>query len=105
MGQSVLMVNLLWALHIILFLRAPDIAPLSVAIGLGLHWIIFGWIIGAPLGIVHAVLRTLLFAGGYLAFPRAAITAVSVAVVLAYATTVLQLLRHFRREAALGRAA
>ncbi|HEX7028238.1 MAG TPA: hypothetical protein VF268_13440, partial [Gammaproteobacteria bacterium] len=56
-GLCILMVNLLWALHIPLFLYAPAFVPMSVGIGLGLHWIVYSWIIQNPLGIVHAVLR------------------------------------------------
>ncbi len=41
MGMSVLMVNLLWAVHIPLFIYVPAFLPLSLGIGLGLHWVIF----------------------------------------------------------------
>lgn len=58
MGLSVLMVNLLWALHIPLFLFVPEFLPLSVCIGLGLYWIVCSWIIQHPLGLIHVLLRT-----------------------------------------------
>jgi hypothetical protein len=96
MGQSVLMVNLLWAVHLVIVFRLPDLAPLSVAIGLGLHWIVFGWIIGSPLGLVHTIVRTVLCIASYLAFPGHAVLAVSIPVVLAYGLTILQLLRFFQ---------
>jgi len=42
MGLCVLMVNLLWAVHIPLLLKAPEFVPLSLGIALGLHWIVYG---------------------------------------------------------------
>jgi hypothetical protein len=43
MALCVLMVNLLWALHLMLLVRGDAaILPLSLGIGLGLNWIVFG---------------------------------------------------------------
>jgi hypothetical protein len=84
MELCVLMVNLLWALHFTLLIRDPALLPLSLGIGLGLHWIVFGWIIGHPLGIVHTVLRTALATGLWWLFPAHPISAVAAAVVVAY---------------------
>ncbi len=97
MGMSVLMVNLLWALHLSLAVVAPSLAPLSVAIGLGIHWIIFGWIIQSPLGVVHAILRTLLCTVAWHAFPANRISAVALVVVGCYAMTLVQLASFTRR--------
>lgn len=84
MGLCVLMVNLLWALHLTLLSRDPALLPLSLGIGLGLHWIVFSWIIQHPLGIVHTVLRTGLATGLWWLFPVYAITVVAAAIVIAY---------------------
>lgn len=91
-GHGILMVNLLWALHIPLFLYAPAFVPLSVGIGLGLHWIVYSWIIQHPLGVIHAVLRTVLVLICWYSFPEQRLPAVSLAIVLVYAVSVWQML-------------
>ena len=92
MGLCVLMVNLLWAVHLPLVFTAPEFVPLSLAVALGLHWVIYSWIINHPLGIIHAVLRTLLAVGAWYLFPEMRIFAVSAAVVIAYLISILQML-------------
>ncbi len=99
MGQSVLMVNLLWALHFALLFERPALAPLSLAIGLGLHWIVFGWIIQAPLGLVHAIVRTAACTGAYLVGGTHRMAAIAAAVVVCYGITLVQL-RNWRRGVA-----
>lgn len=106
MGLSVMMVNLLWALHLLLVVRLPDVVPLSIALALGIHWIVFGWIIQSPLGLAHAITRTLLCTAAFLMFPGHAVSAVAFAVVFCYAFTIVQLLTRFRRNGVtLGRPA
>lgn len=92
MGLGVLMVNLLWGIHLPLAFSAPEFVSLSLAIGLGLHWIIYSWIINHPLGIVHALLRTFLVVAAWYLFPEVRIFAVSMAVVLAYSISLWQML-------------
>ena len=41
MGLCIIMVNLLWALHSTLIFKDASLVPLSLGIGLGLHWIVF----------------------------------------------------------------
>lgn len=84
MGLAVLMVNLLWALHLTLFARDMALLPLSLAISLGLHWVVFSWIIGNPLGTIHAVARTALATALWWLFPSQPQAAVAAAAVLAY---------------------
>lgn len=84
MAMCVLMVNLLWALHLSLLARDPAYVPLSLGIGLGLHWVVFSWIINHPLGTIHAVLRTALVTGLWWLFPAHPIPAVAAAVVVSY---------------------
>lgn len=93
MGACVLMVNLLWALHIPLYLKAPQFVPLSVGIGLGLHWVVYSWIVAHPLGLRHAIVRTLALMTAWFAFPDHVVTACAVAVVLAYAMTLVEMAR------------
>lgn len=91
MGQCIVMVNLLWAVHVPLLLQAPAFVPLSLGIALGLHWVVYSWIIQHPLGLVHAVLRTLLVAAAWWLVPDHRITAVAAAVVLAYGLSLVQM--------------
>jgi hypothetical protein len=93
MGLSVLMVNLLWALHLTLLFTESGLFPLSLGIGLGLHWVVFSWVIGHPVGTIHAVLRTVLATGLWWALPAHPISAVSLGVVMAYGFSIVVLLR------------
>lgn len=88
MGACVFMVNLLWALHIPLALRAPSFVPLSVGIGLGLHWVVYSWITRHRVGYVHAVVRTMALVTAWWTFPEHRVTACAAAVVLAYALAI-----------------
>lgn len=91
MGVCVLMVNLLWALHIPLLLQAPQFVPLSLGIALGLHWMVYSWIIGHPLGYRHAMLRTAGLLAAWYFFPGQVVTASAVVVVVAYAITIVEM--------------
>ena len=91
MGSSVLMVNLLWAVHIPLFLYAPELLTLSVGIGLGIHWVVYSWIIQHPLGYIHAILRTALVVCVWFLFPESRILAVGLAIVSVYCLSLYQM--------------
>ncbi len=91
MAFCVLMVNLLWALHLTLWFGDPAYVPLSLGIGLGLHWIVFSWVIGHPLGIVHTILRTILATAAWWLVPNYQLSAVAAAVVLAYGYSIYAL--------------
>ncbi|WP_285380457.1 DUF7010 family protein [Massilia varians] len=97
MGVCVLMVNLLWAVHIPLLMRAPEFVPLSLGIGLGLHWMVYSWIIDHPLGYRHAILRTAGLVAVWFAFPAHPVTASAAVVVAAYAITIVEM--RIRRRA------
>ncbi|SJN27417.1 hypothetical protein CZ797_04970 [Pseudoalteromonas sp. JB197] len=92
MGLCVLMVNLLWAVHIPLFLYAPTFVPLSLGVGLGLHWVVWSWIVQHPLGIVHAVLRTILVAVAWFTFPENRLLAIGLVIVFVYGISIWQML-------------
>lgn len=91
MGVCVLMVNLLWALHVPLLLTAPQFVPLSLGVGLGLHWMVYSWIIGHPLGYRHAIARTLGLVVVWFAFPEHRVTACALVVVAAYLLTLTEM--------------
>lgn len=85
MGLCVLMVNLLWAVHLTVLFRDPEYLPLTLGIGLGLHWIVFSWIVQHPVGTVHAILRTVLVTSAWWLLPDHRVSAVAAGVVAAYA--------------------
>lgn len=91
MGACVLMVNLLWVVHITLLLRAPQFVPLSVGVGLGIHWVVYSWIIRHPLGYVHAIARAILVVGAWWTFPANPRTSCALAVVACYGLSIYQM--------------
>jgi hypothetical protein len=93
MGMSVLMVNLLWAVHLPLVLGAPRFLPLSLGIGLGIHWIVYSWIIQHPVGLIHAILRTGLIVTVWSAFPTHRMLTVPVVIVLVYLISLVLMVR------------
>ncbi|MCL4862427.1 MAG: hypothetical protein KJZ93_23630 [Caldilineaceae bacterium] len=96
MGLCVLMVNLLWALHLTLLFNNASYFPLSLGIGLGLHWVVFSWIIDHRVGVIHATLRTTLATGLWWLLPAHPISAVALAVVAAYGWSIYTLSRRHR---------
>jgi hypothetical protein len=84
MGMSVLMVNLLWAVHLPLLVGAPRFFPLSLGIGLGIHWIVYSWIIQHPVGLIHALVRTGLVVTAWSAFPGSRMLAIPTVIVVVY---------------------
>ncbi|MFQ5401681.1 MAG: hypothetical protein ACE5E7_19045 [Anaerolineae bacterium] len=92
LGLSILMVNLLWAVHIPLFLTSPELVLLSIGIGLGLHWIVYSWIVQHPIGTIHAILRTLLVLGCWTIFPGQRLLAMGLAIVFVYCFSIWRML-------------
>lgn len=91
MGQSIIMVNLLWAIHIPLFIYSPDFVPLSLGIALGLHWVIYSWIIQHPLGIIHSILRTFLILSMWLIFRENSLVYICFAIIVTYLFSLYQM--------------
>lgn len=90
---GVLMVNLLWAVHVPLMMKAPQFVPLSVGIGLGLHWIIYSWIVQHPVGLIHSISRTVSCVLVWLFLPTdQLLTGIATAIVLCYAVSIYTML-------------
>ncbi len=92
MGLCIIMVNLLWAVHIPLLLNAPEFVPLSLGISLGLHWVVYSWVINHPVGLIHAVLRTILIVAAWYLFPNDGILAIASVIVFTYLISIYQML-------------
>jgi hypothetical protein len=84
MGACVLMANLLWALHIPLLIAAPAFVPLSVGVGLGMHWVVYSWIVRHPVGYIHAVVRTVGLLCAWLLAPTNSVTACALVICAVY---------------------
>jgi hypothetical protein len=82
-----------WAVHIPIWIYAPDLFPISVGILFALHWVIFSWSIGHPVGFVHLAMRIAFVLIAWHLVPGDRMGAVSGGVALAYAVSVLQLRR------------
>lgn len=87
MLRATLMVNLLWPVWIIAYFIEPGLLVLGAAIGLGLHWIVWGWIANDRIGLVHTLIRTGLAAACYIAFQPDPVTPIALAVVASYGVT------------------
>jgi hypothetical protein len=88
-----LMVLSTWAIHIPIWIYAPSLFPLTVGIAFGLHWVIFSWTIGHPVGLVHLGLRVVLVLAAWCLVPDNRMGAVALAVAFSYAFSVWQLSR------------
>lgn len=91
MALCTLMVNLLWAVHVTVLIRDPEYLSLTLGIALGLHWIVFSWIVDHPVGIIHAISRTALVTALWWLFPDHRVSAVAAGVVIAYLYSVYAL--------------
>ena len=88
MGRSLIMVILVWGIAIPFWFAVPSSLPLSVGILAGLHWIVFGWIVGHWVGMFHAVTRTILVVATWFSFADHRFVAVPAVVVAVYAVTI-----------------
>jgi hypothetical protein len=88
-----IMVLATWAIHIPVWIYAPALFPLTVGIAFALHWVVFGWSLGHPLGLVHLGLRAITVPAAWYLAPDNHVAAVAAVVTLCYAFSVVQLLR------------
>jgi hypothetical protein len=88
-----IMVLATWAIHIPVWILAPSLFPLTVGIAFALHWVVFSWTIGHPLGFVHLGLRAILVPLAWWAVPGDRMGAVAAVVALSYAISVWQMSR------------
>jgi len=84
-------INLLWPIHIAIMLNAIEIFPLSLGIGMGLHWLVVGWTYDSKACTVHVVLRTLAVTALWFLFPALSYTVLPFVIAAIYVLTVVML--------------
>ncbi|WP_310467339.1 DUF7010 family protein [Sphingomonas sp.] len=82
-----------WAIHIPVWVYAPTLFPLTVGIAFALHWVVFSWTIGHPVGFYHLAMRIAFVLLAWHLFPANRVGAVSAGIALAYVISLYQLSR------------
>ena len=82
-----------WAIHIPLWIYAPDLFPISLGIGFALHWVVFSWTVDHPVGFIHLGMRISFVLLAWHLVPGNRMGAVAAGIALAYAISVFQLSR------------
>ena len=80
-----------WSIHIPVWIYAPELFPLTVGIGFALHWVIFSWTIGHPVGLIHLAMRIVFVLLTWHLFPANRMGAISAGVALAYGISTFHL--------------
>lgn len=75
----------------------PGLVPLGLAIGMSLHWPVFGWLYDRRGFMVHALVRTAVVVALWTLLPGQRFTAIPLAVGVVYLVTVGWLLLAVRR--------
>lgn len=94
--RAVIAINLLWPVHIAAFFIAPQLVPLSLSIGMGLHWPVIGWMYGSRTCMAHAIARTCVASAIWFIFPELRFTVLPLSVALVYGTSVVFLRREVK---------
>lgn len=82
-----------WSIHIPIWIHAPVLFPLTVGIAFALHWVVFSWTLGHPVGFIHLAMRIAFVLVAWHLFPGNRVGAVSAGIALAYAVSLVQLSR------------
>lgn len=85
-----------YAIAIPFFMADPTSLPLTVGILTGLMWVPLSWVIGHPVGLWHAGVRTAGVLAAWLAFPDHRFVAVPLVIVAVYVVTLLVLEKRWR---------
>ena len=82
-----------WAIHIPVWVYAPELFPISVGIGFAFHWVIFSWTVQRPVGFVHLAMRIVFVLTAWHLAPANRMGAVAAGIALAYLVSVAMLSR------------
>jgi hypothetical protein len=93
MGAALVGMLLFWPMAFAAYGRAPEMAPLIVAIGMSLHWPVVGWSYGrTALYAAHAIVRAIAVLAIWTFYPEQITTWLPASVAVVYAITVLAIL-------------
>jgi hypothetical protein len=91
--RAVVSINLLWPLHFAVYFTNPELLPLSLAIGMGIHWPIIGWMYGSSACFQHAIIRVAAVSAVWFLYPAGRFTVLPFVVAVTYLITIFQLRR------------
>ncbi len=94
------MAFLVYAVTIPFFLENYLALPFAVAVQTGLMWLVYGVIVGAPVAMVHAIVRTAACTAAYVLAPQESFWLQPLIVVGCYAFSIPLLERRWRLEVA-----
>ena len=94
--RAVISINLLWPLHLAVYFSSPQLLPLSLAIGMGIHWPIIGWMYGSAACFQHALVRVAAVSIVWFLYPAGRFTLLPLVVAVVYVVTVIQLRRELK---------
>lgn len=89
--RATVSMNLLWPVHIAVMLNAVELFPLSLGIGMSLHWLIIGWGYDSRACILHVAVRTVVVSALWFLAPALSYTVLPFAVTVVYIITAVQL--------------
>jgi hypothetical protein len=92
-GLSILMANLVWAIAIPFWLVERSSLPLSLGVLAGLMWIPFSWMLQHPVGLFHAISRTILIVIAWFMFPSQRFVVIPAIIVVVYLISIFMLVR------------
>jgi hypothetical protein len=101
--SAIIAINLLWPVHFVVIAVLPEAAPLSLAIGMTLHWPMIGWSYASRVCLIHALVRTAVVTLIWYALPDLRLTGIPFAVSALYVFAAMGLSwesRRFRNQLA-----
>ncbi|MCL6740844.1 hypothetical protein LZ518_06815 [Sphingomonas sp. RB56-2] len=82
-----------WSVHIMVWIYAPELFPVTIGICFALHWVIFSWTLNHPVGYIHLAMRIMFVIAAWHLVPSNRMGAVAAGIALAYAISVMMLSR------------
>jgi len=82
-----------WSVHIMVWIYAPELFPVSLGICFALHWVVFSWTVDHPVGFYHLAMRIVFVIAAWHLGSGNRMGAVAAGIALAYAISVLMLSR------------
>jgi hypothetical protein len=82
-----------WSVHIMVWIYAPELFPVTLGICFALHWVVFSWTVDHPVGYYHLAMRIVFVITAWHLVPSNRMGAVAAGIALAYAISVFVLSR------------